>query len=216
MDSRCASRTSTRPSIIRPAARSTANTCRRCTSSASPLARLARLSVIRRRIFQCADRTSSSKTASAAPYRQAAVFRRSCATPPRGYDKSQDRSGLPRSRSGNVSGSRRVVLAHFVEEYPVRNISLIFAISVGMAPAGAALAQPVGTDRVPEQGVACPPDVKGSGPTVRQRQRRTAQRQAGAVQRCDLPACRRGSGHPRRATRGRRAEGHSAARFAGW
>jgi hypothetical protein len=48
----------------------------------------------------------------------------------------------------------------------VRTISLIFAISVGMAPAGAALAQPVGTDRVPEQGVACPPDVKGSGPTV--------------------------------------------------
>jgi hypothetical protein len=48
----------------------------------------------------------------------------------------------------------------------VRTIRLIFAISVGMAPAGAALAQPVGTNRAPEQGVACPPDVKGSGPTV--------------------------------------------------
>ena len=48
----------------------------------------------------------------------------------------------------------------------MRNISLIFAISVGLAPAGAALAQPVGTDRVPEQGAACPPDVKGGGPTV--------------------------------------------------
>jgi hypothetical protein len=49
----------------------------------------------------------------------------------------------------------------------VRTIGLIFAISVGLAPAGTALAQPVGTDRVPEQqGAVCPPDVKGSGPTV--------------------------------------------------
>ena len=48
----------------------------------------------------------------------------------------------------------------------MRTIGLIFAISVGLAPAGAVLAQPVGTDRVPEQGAACPPDVKGGGPTV--------------------------------------------------
>ena len=48
----------------------------------------------------------------------------------------------------------------------MRTIGLIFAISVGLA-AGTALAQPVGTDRVPEQqGAVCPPDVKGSGPTV--------------------------------------------------
>jgi hypothetical protein len=80
--------------------------------------------------------------------------------------QSQGRSDAPQFRGGNVSGSRRVVLAHVVEEFPVRTISLIFAISVGLAPAGAALAQPVGTDRVPDQGVACPPDVKGGGPTV--------------------------------------------------
>ena len=48
----------------------------------------------------------------------------------------------------------------------MRTISLIFAIAVGLAPGATALAQPVGSDRVPEQGVVCPPDVKGGGPTV--------------------------------------------------
>ena len=51
-----------------------------------------------------------------------------------------------------------------VRNKPVRTISMAFAMFVGLA-AGAAMAQSVGADRVPEQGVTCPPDVK-EGPTV--------------------------------------------------
>ena len=58
-----------------------------------------------------------------------------------------------------------LMLRMSVRNKPVRTISLIFAMFVGLA-AGAALAQSVGADRVPEQGVTCPPDVKGEGPTV--------------------------------------------------
>ena len=49
----------------------------------------------------------------------------------------------------------------------MRSIRLILAMFMSVASTGAALAQSVGSDRVPEQGegAACPPDVK-EGPTV--------------------------------------------------
>jgi hypothetical protein len=53
-----------------------------------------------------------------------------------------------------------------VRNTPVRPTNLMIAMFVSLAPAGMALAQPVGADRVPEQGTACPPDVRGESPTV--------------------------------------------------
>lgn len=49
----------------------------------------------------------------------------------------------------------------------MRSIRSILAMFMSVASTGAALAQSVGSDRVPEQGegAACPPDVK-EGPTV--------------------------------------------------
>ena len=67
--------------------------------------------------------------------------------------------------AGTIQTTGALMLRMSVRNKPVRTISLIFAMFVGLA-AGAALAQSVGADRVPEQGMTCPPDVKGEGPTV--------------------------------------------------
>ena len=47
----------------------------------------------------------------------------------------------------------------------MRPTILIIAASVGFAQAGVVLAQPT-ENTSPEQGVTCPPDVKGEPPTV--------------------------------------------------
>jgi hypothetical protein len=50
---------------------------------------------------------------------------------------------------------------------PLRPTILIVAIVVSLGSAGAAAAQSAGDRRLPpEQGLACPPDVKGDPPTV--------------------------------------------------
>ena len=67
--------------------------------------------------------------------------------------------------AGTIQTTDALILRMSVRNKPVRTISLIFAMFVGLA-AGAALAQSVGADRVPEQAVTCPPDVKGEGPTA--------------------------------------------------
>jgi hypothetical protein len=67
--------------------------------------------------------------------------------------------------AGTIQTTGALMSRMSVRNKPVRTISLIFAMFVGLA-AGAALAQSVGADRVPEQAVTCPPDVKGEGPTV--------------------------------------------------
>ena len=52
------------------------------------------------------------------------------------------------------------------EMLPLRYTTLIVTIFVSAVTAGAAGAQSVGDRGAPEQGSACPPDVKGEPPTV--------------------------------------------------
>ncbi|MGZ3290378.1 MAG: hypothetical protein ACXU87_20335 [Xanthobacteraceae bacterium] len=48
----------------------------------------------------------------------------------------------------------------------MRTLLLSLALLFGLASTGVAVAQSAAPDRVPQQGAACPPDVKGEGPTV--------------------------------------------------
>ena len=95
----------------------------------------------------------------------------------------------------------------------MRTISLIFAMFVGLA-AGAALAQSVGADRVPEQGVTCPPDVKREGPTVGSGSDAPLSDKLARSKGVICPPAGVDRDDPRHATRRRRAEDHSPARHA--